>query len=299
MKTPDGRLAPPLPLALLERLLIAALEEDLGAGDLTTQLTVPASAQVTGHIVAKEAMVLAGAFVADRVFALADPRTTLAWQVADGAHVEAGTVVAELAGPAHGVLIGERVALNFLQRLSGIATATREYVRAVAGTKTRVVDTRKTTPGLRALEKWAVRVGGGFNHRTGLSDGILIKDNHIAAAGGVEAAVRAACAHAPHPLRVEVEVEDEAQFEVALAAGAQVLLLDNFAESEWKRLIELIAGRAQVEISGNMDLRRTALAAAAGADLVSVGALTHSVRAADLSLRLAPLRPLAPGAERA
>lgn len=284
--TPPGRLAPPLPLALLDRTLLAALEEDVGSGDITTQLTVPPTATVKGRILAKEPLVLAGAFVAARVFHLVNMDVKVHFAVADGARVAASDVVAELSGPAHGVLLGERVALNFLQRLSGIATATRAMVDAVAGTKARVVDTRKTTPGLRALEKWAVRIGGGANHRTGLHDGILIKDNHIAAAGGITAAVSAARAAAPHTLRVEVEVESLAQVEEAIAAGAEIVLLDNFGEAAWPAVVKAVRGRALIEISGNMDVRRATLAAQAGADLISAGGLTHSVRAADLSLRL-------------
>ncbi len=283
-------LAPPIPRSLLDPLVAAALAEDVGSGDVTTELTVPATAMVRGRIVAKAPLVLAGTFVADRVFALVDPRISLRWRAADGDEVAPGTVVAELAGPARGVLVGERLALNFLQRLSGIATQTRAYVRAVTGTKARVVDTRKTTPGLRTLEKWAVRAGGGGNHRTGLSDGILIKDNHIAAAGGITAAVRAAKEGAPHTLLVEVEVEDLRGLDEALRAGADAVLLDNFAESDWAAAVARVDGRARVEISGNMDVRRARLAALAGADIISVGALTHSVTAADLSLRLDRLR---------
>ena len=284
--TPPGRLAPPYPVALLDRLLLAALDEDVGGGDITTQLTVPPGTAVKGRIVAKDDLVLAGAFVAQRVFFLVEPAVELRWLAADGALVRKGDVVAEISGPAQGVLTGERLALNFLQRLSGIATGTRAMVDAAAGNKARIVDTRKTTPGLRALEKWAVRVGGGANHRAGLHDGILIKDNHLAAAGGITPAVNAARAGAPHTMRVEVEVDSLAQLEEAITAGAEVVLIDNFGEGAWPAVVKAARGRVLIEISGNMDVRRAALAAQAGADFISAGVLTHSVRAADLSLRL-------------
>jgi nicotinate-nucleotide pyrophosphorylase (carboxylating) len=275
---------------VLDPILSRALEEDIGAGDLTTRLTVPPGAHATARIVAKEGLVLAGTFVVDRVFSLLDDRVRARWLFADGDDVPSGATVAELEGPARSLLTGERVALNFLQRLSGIASQARALVAAAAGTQARVVDTRKTTPGLRALEKWAVCAGGASNHRAGLYDGILIKENHIAAAGGLARAIRAAKAGAPHTLQVEVEIERFDQIDAAIAAGAETILLDNFREDEWPRAVALVAGRAKVEISGNMNARRVALAARAGADLVSVGALTHSVRAADLSMRIDPPR---------
>jgi nicotinate-nucleotide pyrophosphorylase (carboxylating) len=268
----------------IDRLVEAALAEDVGAGDLTSELTVPEEAPGRGRIVAKEKLVLAGARVASRAFELVDPRTALRWNARDGARVSAGQTVAEVSGLARSLLMAERVALNFLQRLSGIATQTAAFVDAVQGTGTRIVDTRKTTPGLRALEKYAVRVSGGHNHRFGLHDGILIKDNHLVSAGGVTSAVRAARDQAPHGLKVEVEVTTLAELEEALAAGADIVLLDNFAEEDWPAAVARAKGRALVEISGGIDLRRARVAASAGADLISVGALTHSVRAVDLSL---------------
>jgi nicotinate-nucleotide pyrophosphorylase (carboxylating) len=275
----------------LDRLLQEALEEDLGPGDVTTRVTVSAIATAEAEIVAKEALVLAGAGVAARVFHLVDPAVKVRFLVHEGERVAPGTVVAHVEGAARSLLAAERTALNFLQHLSGVATVTAEYVRALQGTGARIADTRKTLPGLRALEKYAVRMGGGTNHRHGLYDGILVKDNHIVAAGGVGAAVRAARAGAPHGLKVEVEVRDLAELEEALGAGADAVLLDNFAEEGWPEAVAKAKGRALVEISGGMDLRRAAAAARAGADLVSVGALTHSVRAVDLSLTFIGAHP--------
>lgn len=212
----------------LEEALRAWLREDLGQGDLTSLLVVPEDLEGEAVILAKEGGVLAGLWVAERVFALADPRTAFTPLVAEGARVAEGTEVARVRGPLRGILAGERLALNLLQRLSGIATLTRAYVEALAGTKAQILDTRKTTPGLRALEKYAVRVGGGRNHRYGLFDGILLKENHVRAAGGVGEAVRRAKARAPHYLKVEVEVRSLEELEEALEAGADLILLDNF-----------------------------------------------------------------------
>jgi nicotinate-nucleotide pyrophosphorylase (carboxylating) len=270
----------------IDRLLIAALEEDLGPGDVTTRLTVPEQATAEARIIAKEPLVLCGAEIAERVFSLVDRITEVRWLAEDGERVRAGATVAEVSGFARSLLLSERVALNFLQRLSGIATLAATFVRAVRGTTARIVDTRKTTPGMRQLEKYAVRAGGAHNHRTGLYDGVLIKDNHVVAAGGIAAAVRAARAGAPHGLRVEVEVRDMAELDEALRAGAEIVLLDNFPEKDWPRAVRRARGRALVEISGNIDPARARLAARAGANLISVGALTHSARAVDLSMEL-------------
>ena len=268
----------------LEEALRAWLREDLGQGDLTSLLVVPEDIEGEAVILAKEGGVLAGLWVAERVFALADPRTAFAPLVAEGARVAEGTEVARVRGPLRGILAGERLALNLLQRLSGIATLTRAYVEALAGTKAQILDTRKTTPGLRALEKYAVRVGGGRNHRYGLFDGILIKENHVRAAGGVGEAVRRAKARAPHYLKVEVEVRDLAAREEALEAGADLILLDNFPLEALREAVRRVGGRVPLEASGNMTLERAKAAAEAGVDYVSVGALTHSAKALDLSL---------------
>jgi len=270
----------------LEPLLRAALAEDVGAGDVTTLATVPADRQGEASIRAKAAGVICGLPVAARVFVLVEPRVRFTPEVAEGARVAPGDLVARLEGPARGILTGERVALNLLQHLSGIATRTAGFVARVQGTKARIVDTRKTLPGLRALAKYAVRVGGGHNHRYGLYDGVLIKENHIAAAGGVGEAVRRARAYAPHTGRIEVEVERLDQIDEALAAGADVLLLDNMELATLREAVRRVAGRALLEASGNMTEERVAEVAAAGVDLISVGALTHSVTALDLSLRL-------------
>jgi len=268
----------------LEEALRAWLREDRGQGDLTSLLVVPEDLEGEAVILAKEGGVLAGLWVAERVFALADPRTAFTPLVAEGARVAEGTEVARVRGPLRGILAGERLALNLLQRLSGIATLTRAYVEALAGTKAQILDTRKTTPGLRALEKYAVRVGGGRNHRYGLFDGILLKENHVRAAGGVGEAVRRAKARAPHYLKVEVEVRSLEELEEALEAGADLILLDNFPLEALREAVRRVGGRVPLEASGNMTLERAKAAAEAGVDYVSVGALTHSAKALDLSL---------------
>jgi nicotinate-nucleotide pyrophosphorylase (carboxylating) len=280
-------LPPSLPSDLiLEPLLRAALAEDVGSGDLTTLATVPAEAQATATIVAKAAGVIAGLPVAARVFALTDAEVSFEAVVAEGAAAESGTTLARLCGPARGILTGERVALNFLQHLSGIATRTAKLVELTAGTGARIVDTRKTVPGLRALAKYAVRVGGGQNHRHGLYDAILIKENHIAAAGGVGEAIRRARAAAPHTGRIEIEVESLDQIPEALDAGAEILLLDNMSPELMREAVRRIGGRALTEASGNVNEATVAIIAGTGVDLISVGSLTHSVTALDLSLRL-------------
>jgi len=267
-----------------EETLRAWLLEDLGHGDLTSQLVVPEDLQGQAEILAKAEGVIAGLPVAQAVFALADPRIAFTPLVAEGERVGPGQEVARLEGPLRGILAGERLALNLLQRLSGIATLTRAYVEALQGTKAQVLDTRKTTPGLRALEKYAVRVGGGKNHRFGLFDGILLKENHLRAAGGVAQAVRRAKAGAPHYLKVEVEVTSLAELEEALEAGADLILLDNFSVEDLREAVRRVGGRVPLEASGNMTLERARQAAEAGVDYVSVGALTHSAKALDLSL---------------
>ena len=273
-----------LDVSQVSEIVQRALAEDIGAGDITTRLTVPPRVSASATIVAKASGVIAGLPAAEICFRLVDQAVAFRSLVSDGARVRPGDVIAELRGPAASILTAERVALNFLQRMSGIATLTSMYAAAVAGTKARIVDTRKTTPGLRVLEKYAVRIGGGFNHRFGLDDGVLIKDNHIAAAGGVGAAVRAAKAGAPHTLRVEVEVRSLQQLAEALDSGTDAVLLDNMSVSEIEEAVKLVAGRATVEASGGVNETTVSDIAKAGVDLISVGRLTHSFESLDLSL---------------
>jgi nicotinate-nucleotide pyrophosphorylase (carboxylating) len=273
----------------VRRLVELALDEDLGRGDVTSASVFGrghASPPVVADMNARQPIVAFGLDVAAAVFELVDPRIVLEHHCEDGARVDRGALLITARGPASSVLAAERTALNFVQRLSGVATLARRYAEAVAGTPARVVDTRKTTPGFRALEKAAVAAGGCANHRFDLGSGILIKDNHIAACGSVRAAVEAARHHAPHPLRIEVEVTNVGQLDDALAAGAEVVLLDNMTVAQ----VEIAAARAHarggvlVEVSGGVTLATIADYARAGADLISVGALTHSAPAADIGL---------------
>ena len=266
------------------RLISLALDEDVGPGDRTAEACVDAFAQGTAAVVAKEPLVLSGIAAAARVFRALDPGCALEPLADEGDSIEPGTFVLRVRGSLRALLSAERTALNFLQRLSGIATQARRYVRALDGTKTRLLDTRKTTPGLRALEKAAVRAGGGTNHRGALFDGILVKDNHAAAAGSIGEAVRRARAQASPLLLVEAEVSTPQQIDEALAAGAQMLLLDNLADAELAAAVRQIAGRVPTEASGGMTLARLPRVAACGVTFVSVGALTHSAVAVDLSL---------------
>ncbi len=270
----------------VEALVALALEEDLGRGDVTSEAIFRATEVSSGTIVAKEPLVVAGMVVAAAVFARVDRQTSVLPKLTDGAQADKGAVVAVVEGRTRGLLSAERTALNFLQRLSGVATLTKRFVDAVAGTRARIVDTRKTTPGWRLLDKEAVRAGGGGNHRVDLAAGVLIKDNHVAACGSVKAAVERARARAPHSLRIEVEVTSMAQIEEALAAGADIVLLDNFEPATVAQAVKQIAGRALVEVSGGITLDTVRAFAEAGPDLISVGALTHSARAVDLSLEL-------------
>jgi nicotinate-nucleotide pyrophosphorylase (carboxylating) len=281
---PTIALDPGRPDDAVGRLIALALEEDVGPGDRTAEACVPASARGTAAIVAKEPLVLSGLAAAARVFLALDPECALEPLHAEGDAVDAGARVLRLRGKLRALLTGERTALNLLQRLSGIATLTRSYAQALAGTRTRLLDTRKTTPGLRALEKAAVRAGGGMNHRGALFDGLLVKDNHAAAAGGIGEAVRRARAAAPPLLKVEAEVSTPQQIEEALAAGADMLLLDNLGDGELAAAVAQVAGRVPTEASGGMTLERLPRVAACGVDYVSVGALTHSAPAVDLSL---------------
>jgi len=277
----------------LDDLITLALREDVPHGDVTTRVCVPEGIWARARVTAKAPCVLAGRDVFSRVFERVDPEVQVRFGVRDGTQLVKGNVPVVLEGRAHSLLIGERPALNFLMRLSGIATSARAMSEVLAGTGTRVVDTRKTTPGWRNLEKAAVRAGGAHSHRASLSDGVMIKDNHIAACGGITAAVERARAGIHHLLKIEVEVEDLTQLEEALAAGADVVLLDNMDDETLTRAAAVVrlhhanTGRLVVtEASGNMNIERLPAVARAGIDLVSVGALTHSVMAADLSMKL-------------
>ena len=270
----------------LDRLLRAALAEDLGPGDITTEAVVDRATRARARVVGRESLVLSGSRPFIRVFQLLDPELAVTAHCEDGARVAANQPLFTVYGSARAILSGERTALNLLQRLCGIATATRRMVEEIAGTGCRLLDTRKTTPLWRRWEKAAVRDGGGGNHRFGLFDGILIKDNHVAAAGGVAEAVRRARARAPHTLKVEVEIDRLDQLEPALAAGADVVLLDNFSPAMLRRAVAMNGGRALLEASGGVTLETAREVAATGVDLVSCGALTHSARAIDLSLEL-------------
>ena len=270
----------------LDRLIDLALEEDIGPGDVTTQAVVDPELQGEAHIRAKADLVVAGLPVAARVFQKLDAKVVFAPAVDDGQEVDRGTVLARLTGPAASILTGERVALNFLQRLSGIATFTRVMAARVAGSKAVLVDTRKTTPGWRVLEKYAVRLGGGHNHRLGLYDAVLIKNNHLTAVGGVGEAVRLAKARAHPQLKIEVEVTDLAGLEEALSAGADRILLDNMDDATLRRAVEITGGRAWLEASGGITAERLPKVAATGVNFISMGALTHSAPAVDIHLRL-------------
>jgi nicotinate-nucleotide pyrophosphorylase (carboxylating) len=270
----------------VKQLIDLALEEDLGRGDVTSFAIFSDADECKGRIIAKEPLTVCGVEIARRVFHKVDRRVQFEAVVSDGARLQKGEPVAVVAGPTRGVLGGERTALNFLQRLSGIATLTARFVDKLQGTRAMVCDTRKTAPGWRALDKLAVRAGGGANHRADLSAGVLIKDNHVAACGGVRAAVERARAYAPHGLRVEVEVTRIDQIEEAIAAKAEVILFDNFTPELVQEGVALVNGRAVIEVSGGINLDTIRAFAEAGPDRISVGALTHSPRAVDLSLEV-------------
>jgi nicotinate-nucleotide pyrophosphorylase (carboxylating) len=265
-------------------LIDLALEEDAALGDLTSRLLFPDAQRSRAVIEAREDLVVCGTALAQAVFARVDARVRSRMLVADGAALRRGDRVLEVAGPTISLLTAERVALNFLQRLSGVATRTRRFVDAVSGTGVRVVDTRKTLPGWRALEREAVRCGGGANHRSSLGEHVLIKDNHLAAAGSLREAVRRCREGAPHLAKIEVEVETMAQVREACAARAEVILLDNFTPAQVRRAVEVIAGRALVEVSGGVRLENVREYALPGVSVISVGSLTHSAAAVDLSL---------------
>lgn len=274
-----------IPRLTLTKIVSLALDEDLGRGDLTTEACVDPSIQGAAELKAREPGVFCGGDVVREVYAQIDPRVSVSVICQDGERMQKGTTVLTLKGPARSLLEGERVALNFCQRMSGVASITRAFVDALPpASQTRIVDTRKTTPGLRALERHAVRAGGGHNHREDLGAAVLIKDNHIAAAGGVGEAIDRARARSPHTSRIECEVDTLAQLEIALAHRADVVLLDNFDDADLQRGVSMVAGRALIEVSGGVSLERIPQIARFRVDVISVGALTHSARAVDLGL---------------
>ncbi len=273
------------PTPALDALLDLALAEDIGCGDVTTEAIIPGDQVGGAQIRARQRLVFCGGPAVDRLLWRYGPvAPAITWQVSEGDQVEPDTVVAVLDGRLRDLLVVERTALNLLQRMGGVATHTRCFVDAVAGTSARIVDTRKTMPGHRLLDKYAVRVGGAVNHRHGLDGGVLIKDNHLVCAGGIEAAVALAREHAPHSLRIEVEVETPDQLDAALAVGVDVILVDNFSPVEVRAAVRQAAGQAIIEASGGITLDNVRAFADAGVDLIAVGALTHSAVAVDLSM---------------
>jgi nicotinate-nucleotide pyrophosphorylase (carboxylating) len=278
------------PLSQVRAIIQRALDEDIGGGDVTTDNSVPADQWSRGVLLAKQDGVLCGGQVFAETLTMANPAVKVELLVADGAAVSRGTVVARLEGPTRALLTAERTALNFIQRLSGIATMTAAFAARLEGLRTRLIDTRKTTPGLRVLEKYAVRVGGGHNHRFNLADAVLLKDNHLAAlrSRGLDLAdaIRAIKQRVPHTMKVEVEITSTAQVDAALAGGADIVLLDNMSNDEMRDAVRRIGGRALTECSGNVTLETIRERAQTGVDLISSGALTHSVKALDLSLEI-------------
>jgi nicotinate-nucleotide pyrophosphorylase (carboxylating) len=276
---------PVLPRILVEEAVRVALDEDLGlAGDITTNATVAPGIHAEAVIAVRKPGIVAGLPLAAAAFLAIAPETSFAIEIDDGESVQPGDVIARISGEARAILTAERVALNFLGRLSGIATLTRRYADAVRGTNAKIVDTRKTTPGLRAFEKYAVRCGGGYNHRVGLFDAVLIKDNHIVAAGGIAQAIRAAKSAVGHMTKIEVEVDTLAQLEIVLREKIDCVLLDNMEPAELSKAVRLVAGRCLTEASGGVNLDTVGEIAETGVDLISVGALTHSAPVLDLGL---------------
>ena len=278
------QVVPPAP-TIVEQIVRRALSEDIDRGDLTTEACVSPTAMGAAVLNAREPLVMCGLPIVEEVYAQLDPLVDVERHTDDGDSIEAGAPVATISGPATAILLGERVALNFVQRLSGVSTMTRRFVDALPdGSPTRITDTRKTTPGLRAFERYAVRCGGGYNHREDLGAAVLIKDNHIAAAGGIREAIERAKARAPHTCRIECEVDTRAQLDEALAAGADIVMLDHFDDAQVREAIDVVAGKAVVEVSGGITLDRVASLGAMGVDVISVGALTHSSPSCDLGL---------------
>ena len=274
----------PLPTSAFIPLIEQALAEDIGQGDRTTGALFPEPVQAQARIITHEDIVVVGLFLIAEIFQRLDPKIQVDSLVSEGQSVRAGTILTKLMGDGRSLLTGERVALNFLQHLSGIATFTAQFVEAVKGTKAMILDTRKTTPGLRVLEKYAVRTGGGQNHRMNLSDGILIKDNHIALMGSLKEAVQRVKKKSPSGFKVEVEAATLKEVEEALSAEADIILLDNMTVSQIKDAIMLIKGRALIEVSGGVHLNNVREIASTGVDFISIGALTHSARAVDISM---------------
>ena len=275
-----------LNLRSIDVLIELAFEEDIGIGDITTESTVSSTQRGVGTLLAKSDGIIAGLPIAERAFLKLDTELIFRAFVNDGDAINSGTPIGEVQGAAKSILIAERTALNFLQRLSGVATLTSQFVHAVADYDVKIVDTRKTTPGWRALQKYAVRVGGGHNHRFGLYDGVLIKDNHIVAAGGITPAVQRARKTAPHTAKIEVEVETLEQVNEALEAKADILLLDNMSLEMMKQVVQMVGDLAVTEASGGITLDRVKAVASTGVDYISVGALTHSAMPMDISLTL-------------
>ena len=270
----------------IDHLIDLAFQEDVGPGDITTEALIDSDIQARGIIIAKEPLVIAGLHVAEKVFKRLDPGVRFHAACREGDAVDSGKTVVEIDGKLRALLIGERTALNFLQRLSGIATHVRSFAEQIRGKSCRLVDTRKTTPGWRVLEKYAVRVGGAFNHRMGLYDGVLIKDNHIAVCGGIGNAVEMIRKKISHLVKIEVEVSNRMELEAALVAGVDVIMLDNMDLDQIKEAMAIIKGRAMVEVSGGITKDDLAPLADLGVDLVSSGSLTHSARCVDLSMRI-------------
>lgn len=279
-----------LNMNLVDNIIKNALQEDIGTGDMTTTSTVPAGSVTKGFIYAKEGGIVAGLPIAKRVFEILSNEVEFTAQKADGDRITKGDILATVSGPAQAILTGERVCLNLLQRMSGIATRTAGIADILAKYKTVVVDTRKTTPGLRILEKYAVTIGGGKNHRFGLYDAVLIKDNHIKVSGGIQKAISLAKASAPHTMKIEVEVENLAGVKAALEAKADIIMLDNMSLEMIREAVKIIDGRVTVEVSGGVNESNVLDYAKAGVDIVSVGALTHSVKALDISLDVGEIK---------
>ncbi len=269
----------------IDKIIELALAEDIGSGDITTLSTIPEGTKAYGRFVAKQDGIICGIDIAKKVFAIIDAGVQFTSHKKDGEKITTGEVIAEVSGDARAMLTAERTALNLMQRLSGVATKTHECVELVKGTNAKIADTRKTTPGMRALEKYAVRMGGGTNHRFNLADGVLIKDNHIAAAGGIREAVTNARKIIPHTLKIEVEVESFEQLEEALSAGADIIMLDNMSNEVMAKAVKIADGRALLEASGNMDRRNLREVAETGVDIISIGALTHTIKSVDISLK--------------
>jgi nicotinate-nucleotide pyrophosphorylase (carboxylating) len=275
-------------ITLLRDSLLAALREDVGTGDLTSRATIPANARAAGLYRSKQPLVVAGIFVVREIVRLVDLGIQFKAEAEEGDLVSAGAGLAEIRGSARSILTAERTSLNLIQRLCGIATLTRQYVDRIQGTRARIVDTRKTVPGLRVLDKYAVACGGGMNHRMGLFDGVLIKNNHLAFHSSVAQAIEEARTHLGHLVKIEVEVRNISELQSALTAGADVILLDNFTPADTRKAVDLVQGRVPLESSGGITLETVRDFAEAGVDYISVGALTHSVPAVDIHLRVTP-----------